>query len=173
MDRKLALMELDKLALYCDAGQDGEPVEVTAQMLDALGAESEDTAIDPAVNCILNGDIRKLGEELARIAELGLNEVGIVLAIQRRVGSLAKLAQRAADARSISDFVKNERSIFFGEKPNYTAQLSRWHGARLESLNRRLIDLHQQLLYNSQSAEILFRQEMAVIALAAARGGGR
>lgn len=182
MNRKLALMELEKLALYCDVGPGNGPDDdteaagprrVTSEMLDALGAESEDTAIDPAVNCILNGDVARLGDELARIAELGLNEVGIVLALQRRVGSLAKLAPRAAQARSLSDFIKTERSIYFGEKPNYQIQLARWQGTRLESLNRRLLDLHQQLLYNSQSAEILFRQEMAVIASAAARSGGR
>jgi DNA polymerase-3 subunit delta len=61
--------------------------------------------------------------------------------------------------------------VFWRDRRDLAVQLGRWKPARLERLVQRLAELHRTLLANSQAAELLLAQELAVIARhAAARG---
>lgn len=171
MDTRMARSEVEKLALYLDASQQS-PRTVDAAALDAIGAATEDDGMMPVVNTILSGDARRVGAELARAREMGINPVGLLLAFERRVAQLAQLTGRMGSRSDINSFLEQEmaaRRVFFRDKPDLANQLKRWRGRRLERLLERLISLHRSLLADSRNADLALWQALAEFARVAAR----
>ena len=170
LDTRMARSEIEKLALYLDASQQA-PKTADAQALDAIGAKNEDDGFQPIVNCVLGGDVGRLSGELARLRELALSPVGLLLAFERRAAQLAQLAARMGPRGDVQRFIEGERQarrVFFRDAPDLGNQLRRWRGKRLGRLVERLVALHRELLANSQSAELLLAQGLTDIARAAA-----
>lgn len=166
LDVRLARAEIDKLALYLDASPQA-PQTLDNATLDALSAETEDDGFMALVNTVLAGNTRKLPAELARMRELSLNPVGLLLAFERRAAQLAQLAAKIGPRGNIAATLKAER-VFWRDMRDLEEQLRRWRGERLERLLARLVALHRTLLANSQSAPLLLAQELAEIARFAA-----
>jgi DNA polymerase-3 subunit delta len=171
LDTRMARSEIEKLALYLDASPES-PRRADAAALDAIAAPSEDDSFMPLVNVVLAGDIARLSAELARMHELELNAVGLLLAFERRAAQLAQLAGRMRGRSDINAFLEQEmaaRRVFFRDKPDIAQQLRRWRGRKLGRLVERLMTLHRQLLADSRNGELLLSQGLAEIARAAAR----
>jgi DNA polymerase-3 subunit delta len=171
LDVRLAASEVEKLALYLDASTDG-PRTADAATLDAIGAESEEDGFGPLVDAVLGGKTKLLASELRRMRELGLNAVAVLLALERRAAQLAALAARLGGRGDVTGFIAGEkaaRRIFFKDENALRDQLSRWRGKRLERLVDRLASLHQDLMANSQHADLLLSQGLADITRFAAR----
>lgn len=171
MDTRMARSEIEKLALYLDATPQA-PRVVTAAILDEICAVSEDDSLMPMVNVVLGGDARKLPGELARMREMGLNPVGLLLAFERRAAQLVQLAARMGERADINAFMEQEtaaRRVFFRDRADLTAQLRRWRGARLVRLTERLTMLHRTLISDNRNAELMLAQGLAEITRAAAR----
>lgn len=171
LDSRMARAEIDKLALYLDASPE-TPRSADREALDAIGASSEDDSFMPIVNCALGGDLKRLPGELARMRELGLNPVGLLLACERRVAQLGQLAGRLGPRGNVESFIEAEkaaRRVFFRDGGDLVRQLGCWRGPRLERLVRRLVALHSALLADSRDAEVLLAQGLTEIARAAAR----
>lgn len=171
LDVRMAASEVAKLALYLDADAQA-PRSATAADLDAIAAETEDDGMNALVDAVLSGDRARVPGELARFRQMGMNPVGTVLAMERRVAQLAQIAGRMGGAGDIAGFVNAEvqaRRIFFKEQAAITRQLQCWAGPRLGQLTRRLIDLHRALLADSQAAPLLFAAECTKIARASQR----
>lgn len=171
LDSRLAQSEIVKYALYLDASPQ-TPRSLTADVLDAIGATTEDDGFRPLVAAVLNGDARKLPGELQRMREMGLNPVGVLLAFERRAVQLAQLAARLGPRGDITTFMKAEtaaRRVFFKEEREISDQLRKWRGKRLERLLARLGDLHRALMANSAQAELLLAQGLAEITRVASR----
>lgn len=171
LDVRLAKSEVEKLALYCDASPQA-PVAVDAEALDAIGAACEEDGFMPLVNAVLGGDARKLPGEIRRMHELSLNPVGLLLAFERRAAQLARVSSAIGPRGRFGDLDRGKKAslgIFFRDERDLATQLGTWRGARLDRLTRRLTALHQSLLANSQSAELLLAQELTEIARFAAR----
>lgn len=171
MDTRMARSEIEKLALYLDASPQARR-EGTAAALDEVCAVSDDDSLMPLVNVVLSGDARKLPGELARLREMGLNPVGLVLAFERRAAQLVQLAGRMGERGDINSFMEQEsaaRRIFFRDRADLTAQLRRWRGARLVRLTERLTMLHRTLIADNRNGELVLAQGLAEIARAAVR----
>lgn len=169
-DLRLAQSEVDKLALYLDASPQS-PRAADAAALDAIGAASEEDSLSPIVNAALGGDRARLSGEIARMRELSLNPVGVLLAVERRAAQLAQLAARLGNSPNVRGFVSSEtkaRRIFFKEEREIEVQLGIWRGDRLSRLVDRLTGLHRELIGNSQAAEVLLAQGLTDIARVAA-----
>lgn len=164
-DRRLAQGEIDKLALYLDAAPERRQ-QVKPEVFAALSAASDDADMGPVVNAVLSGDRAAIAHELQRIDELALSEVGLVLALQRRVMLLASLAPRVTGPGGASRLVDNERRIHFSEKPAVARQLERWNAAMLGHLNARLIELQAKIMFAGASARLLLKQQLLAIASA-------
>lgn len=166
LDVRLARSEVEKLALYLDASAQS-PQNASAEDLDAIGAASEDDGFTPLVNAVMGGQAPKVGVELARMKQLGLNPVGVLLAFERRAAQLARIAATLG-ARSFGELDRGEEArlgIFFKEKRDIGQQFALWrHGDKLDRLTQRLVGLHRELLTNSQAAELLLAQGLADIA---------
>ena len=179
MDVRLAQSEVDKLALYMDAGPQA-PKTASPEDYAEIGAATEEDGFGPVVNAVLGGDLGKLSGEIGRMKELGLNPVGLLLALERRTAQLANIAAKIGPRGSVENLGRGEKAqlgIFWKEERDIRAQLSIWQRpaakgsseTRLDRLIPRLIALHQSLLSNSQAAELLLAQDLAEIARYAAR----
>lgn len=175
LDTRLARSEVTKLALYLDAGPES-PRSADAAALDAIGARTEEDGFTSLVNAVLSGERAKIPGELRRMRELGLNPVGLLLAIERRAAQLATLTARLGPAQGrgggdVTALLKTEvaaRRVFWKDERDLGAQLRHWRGRRLERLVDKLVGLHRALLTSSQDAELLLAQGLAEIARAAA-----
>ncbi len=166
LDVRLAQSEIDKLALYLDAGQES-PRTVDRAALDAIGAQTEEDGFAPLVDTVLGGKAQQLSGELRRMRELGLNPVAVLLAFERRAAQLAGLAAKLGprgDVGALLNAEKSARRVFWKDVPALEAQLRRWRGRRLQRLVEKLAALHQGLMANSRDAELLLAQGLTEIA---------
>jgi DNA polymerase-3 subunit delta len=173
LDVRLAQSEVTKLALYLDASSTS-PREGSAAALDQIGAVMEEDGLMPLVNSVLSGELPRLQAELRRMDEVGLNPVGVLLAVERRAAQLAELVARMGPRGDPDAFLaaeKSARRIFFRDQRDLTAQLRLWSPAKLDRLVRRLAAAHRALLANSQAAPLLLAQELVETARFARRRG--
>lgn len=170
LDTRLARSEVTKLALYLDASPES-PRSADGAAVDAIGAKTEEDGFSALVAAVLGGERAKIPGELRRIRELGLNPVGLLLALERRAAQLAALAAKLGPRGDIAALMKAEvaaRRVFWKDERELGAQLRHWRGKRLERLVAKLVGLHRSLLTTSQDAELLLSQGLAEIARAAA-----
>lgn len=179
LDVRLAQSEIDKLALYVGADPQA-PRPATPEDHAAIGAATEEDGFAPLVNAVLGGETAKIAGEVRRMRELGLNPVGVVLALERRAAQLAQIAAYLGPRGQFEQIDKGAEmrlGIFFREKRDIAQQYKRWTQAaargtretRLDRLIPRLTALHRNLIANSQAAELLLAQELAEIGRFAAR----
>ncbi len=166
LDTRMAAAEVQKLALYLDADSHA-PRSVSAEDIDAIGAETEDDGMMPLVDAVISGDVARLPHELARFRQHGLNPVGTVLVMERRVAQLTQIAARIRPGENVAKAVENDPRIFFKERAAISRQLQQWHGPKLARLSDRLIVLHRALLADSQAAPLLFAAGCTEMARAA------
>ncbi len=171
LDVRLAKSEVDKLALYCDA----DPlVPKTAGVDDyaEIGAATEEEGFQPIVNAVLGGDLGRLSREIHRMRELGLNPVGLLLAIERRATQLTQITAKLGPRGNLDSLGRGEKAqlgIFWREEGDIRDQIARWPQRKLDRLIPRLVALHRNLLANSQPAQLLLAQELTEIARFAAK----
>lgn len=179
LDVRLAQSEVTKLALYCDADPQA-PKPASLEDHAAIGATTEEDGFAPLVNAVLGGEVGRIGGEVRRMRELGLNPVGVALALERRAAQLAQIAAKIGTNGKIPSLGPGEKmqlGIFFREERAIIQQFERWtqpaarggRETRLDRLIPRLIGLHRTLLANSQAAELLLAQELTEIARFAAK----
>lgn len=170
LDVRLAQSEVTKLAIYLDASPQA-PRRASAEDLDAVGARTEDDGFMPLVNVVLSGETGRLAGEIARMREMSLNPVGLLLAFERRAAQLAQLSAKLGPDGDVRDLLEREssaRRVFFRDKRDLASQLRCWRGRKLERLVERLIGLHQTLVSGSQATEVVLAQGLAEITRAAA-----
>ena len=179
LDVRLAQSEINKLALYCDADPQS-PKSASVEDYDAIGAATEEDGFQPLVNAVLGGEVGRLDREIRRLRELGMNAVGLLLALERRASQLAQITARLGPRGNFDGLSKGEKAqlgIFWREERDIRMQLGRWNvperrgsdRRKLDRLIPRLVDLHRSLLTNSQAAELLLAQDLAEITRFAAR----
>ncbi|MBI1404040.1 MAG: DNA polymerase III subunit delta [Porphyrobacter sp.] len=179
LDVRLAQSEITKLALYVGADpQSPKPAGLEDHA--AIGAATEEDGFAPVVNAVLGGETTKVAAEIRRMRELGLNPVGLALALERRTAVLAGILAHCGPRGSIDRLDKGQQArlgIFFKEARDIRQQFDRWRQpaqrgsseTRLDRLIPRLTRLHRSLLANSQTAELLLARELAEIARYAAK----
>lgn len=171
LDVRLAQSEVDKLALYMDASPQA-PKTAGIEDYAEIGAATEEDGFGPVVNAVMGGELAKLSVELRRVKELGLNPVGLVLALERRAAQLVQISARLGPRGSFDDLGRGEKAqlgIFWKEEREIRQQLTAWQQGKLDRLVSRLVALHRSLISNSQAAELLLTHDLAEIARFAAK----
>lgn len=164
-DRAIIAQELEKIALYLDAG-DGPAKDVDIDVLEAIGAGEGETSSGALVDAVLTGNVRATVEELKQLIEGGEDGIPLVRAMLRRLLQLAPL-RAEADHTSLAAATK---SVFFKDKANIEAELRRWTSADLGKLVDRITIAQGQLMESGSAGPMIASQELLTIARAAARG---
>ena len=101
-----------------------------------------------------------------------MNPVGVLLAVERRAAQLAQITSQLGPRGSLDGLDRGTKArlgIFWKEEREIQEQLRSWHRRKLDRLGPKLMQLHKDLLGNSQSAELLLAQGLTEIARFAAR----
>lgn len=168
-DRRLAALEVEKLALYYDADP-SRPATVEPAAISLLAAETAEEDVTALVNQVMAGEVRLLGREIVESRALGLDAIRIVRALQRRVALLAGLRAKVDEGGQPGSVVRGARGIFWKEQDAFVRQVQRWTSARLAGLNAHLLDLEARLMAaGGELGPVILEQELTRIARAAAR----
>ena len=167
-DRTLIANELEKIALYLDAGPDNV-LEVTHGTLQKLGAETLEEDIGEAIDVTLGGNARLLQPMLTRMDATGVNEIRLIRALAIRVQMLAGLRAEVERGSSPHAVVEGTRSIFWKDKKAVKDQLGLWDAAKLSRIETRLYEAEQAIKASGTAGGILLRQLLAEIVMLGAR----
>lgn len=168
-DRTLVGNELEKIALYLDAGPDNVQ-EVTHDTLQILGAETLEEDIGEAIEVTLGGNARLLQQMLTRMDATGVNEIRLIRALAIRVQMLAGLRAEVERGTSPHAVVEGARSIFWKDKAAVKTQLGLWDATKLSRIETRLYEAEQAIKASGTAGGVLLRQLLAEIVMLAARG---
>lgn len=168
-DRRLAAMEIEKLALYYDA-EPARPATVEPAAIALLAAETAEEDVSGLVNQVMGGEVKSLGREIVEARALGLDAIRVVRALQRRVALLAGLRAKVDKGGQPGSVVRGAHGIFWKERDAYTQQVQRWTSPRLAGLNAHLLEIEARLMAaGAELGAVILEQELTRIARAAAR----
>ena len=168
-DQALMRREIEKIALYLDAGPDRQR-QVTAADIAALGAATHEEDVSECINVALGGKVRDMPEMLAKAAAVGVAEIRIIRALAIRALALARLrAEVDGGAHPATVVSARSSGIFWKERDAVTAQLHIWDSVRIARLMSRLLDCERALKASGTAGGALFRKLMTDIAHQAAR----
>ncbi|KGB56172.1 DNA polymerase III subunit delta [Sphingopyxis sp. SE2] len=168
-DQALMRREIEKIALYLDAGPDRQR-QVTPADIAALGAATHEEDVSECINVALGGRVRDLPEMLAKAAAVGVAEIRIIRALAIRALALARLrAEVDGGAHPATVVSARSSGIFWKERDAVTAQLHIWDSVRIARLMSRLLDCERALKASGTAGGVLFRKLMTDIAHQAAR----
>jgi len=168
-DQALMRRELEKIALYLDAGRDRQR-QVTAADIAALGAATHEEDVSEVINTALGGKVGDLPAMFATAAAVGVAEIRIIRALAIRATQLARLrAEVDAGAHPATVVSARSSGVFWKEQGAVTAQLHIWDSVRIARLMSRLLDCERSLKASGTAGGVLFRKLVTDIAHQAAR----
>ncbi|MDT9599564.1 DNA polymerase III subunit delta [Sphingosinicella rhizophila] len=144
-NRAIIGQELEKFALYADAAP-GHPQEISHDMVQAVGAASEEGDLSRLVESVGGGDAVTLHAELLRLSSEGMTGVPLIRAVLRRMMLLARLRGEVERGNSVDAVMASQgKAIFWKEKDAVTRQLSRWRADLLARSIGRLMEAEQNV----------------------------
>lgn len=169
-DRALLTGELEKLSLYTDSSPE-RPRDVDGDMLDALGAASEEGDLGRLTQAVFGGQAQAADDELARLACEGIEGVPVLRALGRRALQLAQLRAQVAGGDSIDRVMATAgKAIFWKEQGATKTALERWSPQGLATATERLAEAERQVKASGYPGHALVAEEVMAIARRAARG---
>ena len=144
-DQRMIAQELAKLALYLDASPT-RPADLTNEALDAVGADMGGDFLGIA-DLALAGDVRGLGDELARLPAGGREAIPVIRSLQRRLAMLAPIRARVEAGQRPQDALASMgKSLFWKDKPLIEKLLGQWDAAGLARVAERAGTLERRLM---------------------------
>jgi DNA polymerase-3 subunit delta len=168
-NRALVAQELEKFAIFLDASpQTPKPLDHDA--LDALGAASEDGDLSRLVDSVGSGDAKALQTELVRLASEGVEGIGLIRAMLRRMTLLARLRAEVDRGNRVEAVMASQgKSLFWKEKDAVSQQLGRWRSDLLAKSVSRLVDAEREVKASGGLGAIAVDEELFAICRQAAR----
>lgn len=168
-NRAIIAQELAKFALYADASPE-RPREIDHDVVDAVGAASEEGDLSRLVDSVAGGDLPMLQAELLRLRSEGIEGIALIRALLRRMSLLARLRAEVERGSSVSAVMASQgKAIFWKEKDAVAAQLSRWRSELLAKGMSRLLDAERQVKAPGGLGALAVDEELFAICRQAAR----
>ena len=168
-NRSLIAQELDKFALYAGASPE-TPRAVDHDVIDALGAGSDEGDLSRLVDSVAGGDAAGLLAELTRLHAEGLEGITLIRAMLRRMTLLARLRAQVEQGSAVSAVMASSgKSLFWKEKDEVGRQLSRWRGDLLAKAMSRLLEAERQVKASGGIGPLAADEELFAICRQAAR----
>lgn len=144
-NRALIEQELRKYALFVDAAPE-RPREIDPDVVDAIGAASEEGDLSRLVDSVGSGDAASLQAELLRLSGEGVEGIPLIRAMLRRMSLLARLRAEVESGSSVSAVMASQgKSIFWKEKDAIAWQLQRWRSDVVAKAIGRLLEAERQV----------------------------
>ncbi|WGF89826.1 DNA polymerase III subunit delta [Marinivivus vitaminiproducens] len=138
-DRGLTRQEVDKLALYAGATEDGPPVPVTLEDAATAIGDSAVLGLDDLAEAVGLGETGRIDRVLERLFGEGVHPVAAVRALQNHVGRLARLRSARDKGDPVDRAIDGLRPpVHFRLKPGLRRQVELWPAP---ALARALADL--------------------------------
>lgn len=168
-NRVLAMIEVEKLALYYDALPGGDLIEALADDFEKLSADAAADNQGDLINAILSGNIKQAGDEILQARHMGLNAISIIRALQRRITLLASMRPQFDNGARASDLAKKNYAVFWKEESAVAIQLTTWTSPRLAALISHLLNMEGDIMAaKAEFSSTLLEQELMRICRAAA-----
>lgn len=168
-NRAVIAQELRKFADYVDAAPD-RPQPLDQDVVDAIGAASEEGDLSRLVDSVSGGDPAALEAELVRLASEGIEGIALIRAVLRRMTLLARLRARVESGNSVDSVMASQgKALFWKEKPAIAQQLQRWRSELLERGIRRLLEAERQAKASGGLGAVAVDEELFAICRQAAR----
>jgi DNA polymerase III subunit delta len=164
-DRAVLAKEVEKLALYLDASP-AAPKEGTHDALDAIGAVNEEPDLSGLTDTVLGGKPDAIADQLAALSSEGIDGIGTLRAVNKRVQLLLKLSGDLAAGKSMDAVTA---PLFWKDKAPISAQLRRWSPERLARASDRLLDAERAIKASKSVGPLLADAELLTLARAARR----
>jgi DNA polymerase III subunit delta len=168
-NRALIAQELAKFALYAGASPE-TPKAIDHDVIDALGAGSDEGDLSRLVDSAAGGDGAALEAELARLRAEGLEGISLLRAMLRRIALLARLRAEVERGGSVSAVMASSgKSLFWKERDEVGRQLSRWRADLLAKAMTRLVEAERQVKASGGIGPLAADEELFAICRQAAR----
>jgi DNA polymerase-3 subunit delta len=168
-NRALIALELEKYALYLDAGP-GAPELLDHDTLDALGAEADEGDLSRLVDSVLGGDAAALESEISRLRAEGRDGIGLTRAMLRRLVMLARFRVEVDRGKRPRDAMASAgKQLFWKDKDAIERVLGRWPGDLIAKAIARLIESEKQVMTSGGPGPIAAEAELFAICRQAAR----
>ena len=168
-DRALLIREIEKIAIYLDAGPE-RSCTVSPDDIVALGAAIHEEDVSACVNVALSGDYQQLPSTLNKVEALGIAEIRIIRVLANRAALLARLRAEVEKGQHPQTIVGNRKyGIFWKERAAITVQLRLWDSVRIVRLFSQLLSCEQKLKAPGTVGALVFRKLMVDITRRAAQ----
>lgn len=167
-DRAVMTREVEKLALYLDAAPE-RPADCGADVLDAVGAVLDESAMGAAIEAVVGGDPVAAGAEMAAVASDNLS-IPVLRQLAKRLIALAEMRREVEAGDSAAVVVKRHR-VFWKEEAATTRAIQRWNAAELARAVERVRTAERGLVSPGNAGAILAEAEGLAIARMAQRLG--
>lgn len=168
-NRALIGQELGKFALYAGASPEA-PRPIDHDVIDALGAGSDEGDLSRLVDSAGGGDAAGLEAELTRLRSEGLEGITLIRAMLRRIALLARLRAEVEQGSSVSAVMASSgKSLFWKEKDEVARQLGRWRAELLAKAMSRLVEAERQVKAAGGIGPLAADEELFAICRQAAR----
>lgn len=164
-DRAVMAQEIEKLALYLDAGPE-HPASADMTQLAAISADNDEGEIARLVDAVMDGNAAAAAGEGARLAGEGMDAVPVLRALARRIQLLATIKARQAGGEPLSTLLA---PVFWKDKAVVERQLGRWDATRLARAAERVGATERAVFQSHMLGEVLASHELLTIARAAQR----
>ena len=163
-DRAILTREIEKIALYLDTAPE-RPGTLDDAAIDAIGADLGEAEISRAVEAVIGGEPRQLGNELARLWEAGVSPIPVLRALVRRLMVIAELQAEVMAGAQIEDTIERHR-IFFREKPATARALRVWSPPRLSRAIDRVREAERAIMGSNNAGKVIAESVCLIIARA-------
>ena len=163
-DQAIVAQEVQKLALYVDASPEA-PKELDPSAIDAVGADSSEGDFLRLADLALDGELKELSDELARMPSAGSEAIPVIRSLQRRLLMLAPARARIERGeRSDAVMASLGRSLFWKDKTKVERMLGRWTAEGLATAAERLGQLERSLMFTDVPSREALGEELVAIA---------
>jgi DNA polymerase-3 subunit delta len=168
-NRAILAQELDKLALYLDAGPE-HPQPLEHEALDAVGASTGEGDLSRLVAGVGLGNAQLLHSELLRLSSEGIEGIVLIRAVLRRMILLARLRAEVERGNSVDAVMASQgKALFWKDKDSVAPQLQRWRSSYLTKSIDRLVEAERQAKASGGLGSVAVDEELFAICRQAAR----
>ena len=153
-DRALARSEIEKLILYKGLAtqRGGDAAQITRQDIADISAVGSEAAMDQILDPALGGDVRAADAAYARGLSAGLNPVGVLRGLQRRIDQFDTFHTGGGDAGALT----RAGAPRFGPPADQFKRSARlWTGRRLDQARKYAFDAERAVKRSGAPAEAL------------------